>query len=728
MLQQKENKNKAIIDKTLQADISQLGMMLKSLAHQQGAGANSQQLASKMVDLSKDTVIPTAIIFLTEKKKTEVIKKVMQWIGVAINEKLDDTYFFCGKINGTLKFDTMSLQIDLYHFDYYQPIQKLSDDKRILKIVVYDQSYLANYTNGDLAWQLLEMDHSVYLLVDVTQGSELQGLKKNIQINLPSAKYLEVAQLYTTPIKAILSDDHIKTQLQIARLKNYLKYAHRVYQLLCDDLNHTEDKLQGKSILIYKRQLAFQNNDAELSNKELGVLKSKIDNEFKQMNRYVEEKVENFDREIPEYKELIEEIISFLGFVEHKAGKYITLKISEGAIKDKTKKSGAILTTFFDTIINHANAKIKDLDNTIKSQCKEWKLNMSRIGIAGLHNTLTKEILTYNNTLPDKPYEKQISFKGIGGLVMELRTPLFMLMPFMMIFALFGALVDGEDKGNIDESILFYNNRPSIAIDRLPESRDNEYRRFINEVEGYRDPKKGVFDKEINNELVTEPQLAVKTVEVQQNYNNKISTEETLDFYFDSKKRIIYLYLNENADRNFVIKKLYDPSLKLLSIPSSTRRGFGIGGLIRGLSGLREYRYLILIGLVSLISWFIITRKGSMDTELKASKNKEKQKLNSELKQHIEKNAKQSIQKWRIKLIDELAQRQNILLKTIEKELYKNIEIKKQEKAQEGKLVQKKLATVKTEKSTLASLKSEHRKVRSKLEQLETKTKRMMHV
>ncbi len=725
MLQQKENKNRVVIDKTLQTDLGQLGIMLKSLAHQQGVGNTIQQLASKMIDASNDTMIHTAIVFLTEKKKTGEIKKVMQWIGIAVNEELDDNHFFSGKINGKLNInDTCTLQIHLYHFDYY-PVQKLSDDKKILKVVVYDRSYLSNYPNHQLALQLLDIDAAVHLMVDVTIMYESQELKKDVPTNFPFAKYLKVNELDIT-IKEILLDNEIKLQLQIARLKNYLQYIHQVYQLLCDDLNHNEGKLQAKSMLVHKRQFEAQNNDTELSNKELGILKSIIDNQFKQIHRYIEEKVENFDRESTEYSHLGEEIVSFLGFIENKGGKYITLKISEGAVKDKIEKSGAILTGFFDTVIDDVNMKVKDVENTIKIQCNDWEFDMPKIQIANLPKTFIKEILAYNNVISDKPYEKQISFKGIGGLLMELRTPLFMLMPFMMIFALFGALVNGEDKGNIDESILFYNNRPCIAIDRLPESRDNEYRRFINEVEEYRNPKKGGFDKEINNELVTEPQLAVKTIEVAQNFSNKVVTEETLDFHFDSKNRIIYLYLNENTDRNFVIQKLYDPNFKLLNIPSSTRRGFGIGGLIRGLSGLREYRYLILIGLVSLISWFIITRKNSMDSELKASKNKEKQKLNNELKQHIEKNTKQSIQKWRLKLIDELTNRQNILLKTIEKTLLKNIDVKKQQKVQEGKLIQKRLSTLKTEKSKLISLKSEHRKVRNKLEQLETKTKRMM--
>lgn len=206
----------------------------------------------------------------------------------------------------------------------------------------------------------------------------------------------------------------------------------------------------------------------------------------------------------------------------------------------------------------------------------------------------------------EKLYEKQITKKLIGQLLMGLRTPIFLLFPFIIIASIFGSLNNGKDVGQVDDTILFYKNRPCIAITDLPQSLDGEFRKFIQNVDDSRE--KGFFDKEIRDELVVEPQLAVINNSIHKANNRQIIIEE-LDYFFDDRKHIIYLFLTENADRQLVNNQLFNPSLGLLNIQSKSSRNTGISGLFNALSGLKGYRFFIICGFLSLVTLFIVIRK-----------------------------------------------------------------------------------------------------------------------
>ncbi|MGB5437556.1 MAG: hypothetical protein WBM98_16805 [Maribacter sp.] len=721
MLKREPDKNKA--ESTIWSEIRQLDRLQMNLTKQLGSPMAIQNLAAKAAKLTSENNIETSVVFLTKKKSTPALQKVLKWLG--IDKELDDGMIFGGKTTGTLGLgDQLLFTMQLFHFDHY-PVRILPECTKSLNIVVYDLDIRKNYPNWDLALRVLGMDPSVCILIDLSDNGQKTVPTQVPRINSVLTKFINITQLNDTINEVLISQDVVQG-VKVAKLLNHLRISHHLHDFIEEHLEEREKQWQGKAMITYKKELQIQNNIADRSGKELSLLKLKIDSGYKQLIRLVENKTENLDKMAPGYRQLEDEITSFLGFVENKGSRYLTLIISEGAVQDKIQKANKLLMDYFEDILSKVNKGIQDLEMEIREQFQEWQLDLPEIETLPIDSKLTNEVLSGSNSLPDKPYQKQIISKGIGSLLLELRTPLFMLMPFMMIFALFASLVGEADKGKVDETVMFHENRPAIAINRLPESRNNEFGRFINELERYNAPGKDVFEKGIEGELVTEPQLAVKSVEVPQNYGNGTKTEQRLDYFFDSQDQMVYLYLNPNADRNFVIDKLYDPGLELLTIPNSTRRGFGIGGLIRFLSGLRDYRYIIFIGLLGLISWFIITRKRSMDAELVAAKEKERFKLNSDLKQHMDKIIKLNVQKWRSKLVEELGSRENTLLKEAERALKHNIENKHMQKTQEKKILQKRTASLKIQKSKLSNFKSELHKLRIKFDQLETKFKRTL--
>ncbi len=710
------------IDKNLLAEIRELDRSQLKLAKEQGVATPVQKLAAKAVNLSEEKGIETSVVFLTEKKSGPALQKVLNWLGV--DQKMDDQMIFGGTLAGTLALeDQLQFRMQLFHFDHY-PVRIFPECHKALNIVVFDPDYQEKCANWDLAVQVLGMDPSVCLLVDLSRAKDAAPPKVP-QIKAIHTKYVNLENLGGS-VQQVLADDDLVKAVQIAKTLNHLHFSEYVQNLIVEDLADKQNRWQGKAMLMYKKEQQLQENATDRPGSEMGLLKSKIGGGYKQLIGFVEAKTDTLDKSAPEYRQLEEEIISFLGFVETKSSRYLNLKISDGAVRDKMQKANALLNDFCGDIIVDVNKGLKNVEGDIKARFKEWQLDPPDINTQQLDHKFTEQVLALNHAVPDKPYEKQIMSKGFGSLLMELRTPLFMLMPFMMIFALFASLVGEADEGHIDETVLFHNKRPVIAVDRLPESRENEFGWFIDELEGHNAPGKGVFEKGIEGELATEPQLAVQLIEVPQTYGNTTKTEQQLDYFYDSKAQTVYLYLNPNADRNFVIDKLYDPSLELLHIPASTRRGFGIGGLIRIISSLSDYRYIIFIGLLTLISWFVVTRKRSMDAELASSKAKESFKLNSDLRQQVDKSVKGNLLKWKAKLVEELTDRENTLLKKTERTLERNVESQRRQKLQDKKTIQKRTATLKMEKTKLSNFRSELRKLSAKYDLVQTKLKRSL--
>ncbi len=110
-----------------------------------------------------------------------------------------------------------------------------------------------------------------------------------------------------------------------------------------------------------------------------------------------------------------------------------------------------------------------------------------------------------------------------------------------------------------------------------------------------------------------------------------------------------------------------------------------------------------------------------MARELNKLKEKEQRKLNEELKQHINKNIKQQLQRWKSNLVDQLGNQQMDLQQHIEQLIKSAIERRKHQKAQEYKIIQQRIIAIKSEKSLIDILKSDQRKLESKLRDLTIK-------
>ncbi len=709
------------MDRTLLKELKQVSQMLKHLAKQAGSAAHLQMLAAKECVFEGKITIGAEVVFLTEKEENESIAKIQDWIGM--KKKPSPEEFFNGKINGTMPVSKdIMLNMQVYHFDHY-PEPKLSEEKKALKIIIYDPGYEAGYKNWNLAQEMLGKDAAVCLIINISPQERIAP-EESFQIENTEVKHLTPEHL-EAPFINWLEGETFLRNIQLARLKNHIAYLEKIYRLITEGIYKKTRQLQGKSMLAHKKQWQIQQKSAGLSSKDNANIKADITTNLKKITKTIEQAIDNFDKEDTGYITLEKEILSFIGFVEEKSGKYLTFRMAEGAVQDKVNGANEALSSFFTTVTGTVNQQFNAAVSRVKDQLVGWNLKASgKLAPTPAIETAKKEFLLDESVTSEKTYEKQVPSKGIGSLLMELRTPLFMLMPFMMMFGLFGALVKGGSKGEISTD-QFHNGKPALIITNLPESWENP-NEFVEEVDKER--KKGNFYKMISDgkNLTPEAQLATVTKEEPKSYGSGTTLVEKLDAHIDPDTKVVYLYLMPNADREHVKSKLLDPNAELLAASASGRRtGVGIGGLIRLMSRLSEYRYLILVGLTGLICWFVITRKRSMSRELTTAKEKEQRKLNEDLKQHISKNIKQQLQRWKADLFEQLGSRQAALQQATEQLISDAITNKKRQKEQEYKIIQQRMLAIKSEKSLVTSLKTEQRKTEVKLKELLTKTGRL---
>ncbi|MEM9686183.1 MAG: hypothetical protein AAF934_04600, partial [Bacteroidota bacterium] len=597
MIQQKTTKT--TIDKTLQKDVEQTGQLLKQLARQINAEPHIRTLVAQKSTTSGKEIVHAEMVFLTEKQEDNTaIQRLKNWLGFKKQGTKGD--FFSGKISGNITIgEALSLTIQLYHFDHY-PVRRLSETKKTLKIIVYDPSYEAHYKNRDLARELLAKDASVCLLLNIQPITEMTE-EHPLKIEGLYTQYLHLGDLGTS-ITAIFEEETLYHKIRVAGLRNHIHDMDKVYQLLLQDIKTKTQQLQGKAMVTHKKQWQHQQKDTGITSRDVTHLKTAINNSLKQLTKAIEQAVDNFDKEDEHYITVEQEIQSFSGFVERKSGKYLSFYMAEGAVQDKVNKANTALKCFFEETTRIVNERFQETATDIKNQLHIWKLPLpEQTALRDNIDPQHEEFLMDNTVASGKSYEKQVPAKGIGSLLMELRTPLFMLMPIMMIVALFGALVKENSTGEIS-AVLDHNGKRCIAITQLPESWSGP-NDFISEVEKKRG--KGHFSKDISDgeEIIREAQLATLT-ETFSDSRGMTKVIETVDAYVDvnADPQVIYLYLQDNADYDHVVGKLKDPAAKLLVAPSSrSGGGMGIGKIIRVMSspGLKNFKSLILIGLVA---------------------------------------------------------------------------------------------------------------------------------
>lgn len=691
-------------------DIQALQQTIVAVAKR--GNVDNQLINYSTIDLLKEWAKTDCaeIILLTEKMLHPNIENCFNWLGV--NNEINKDQLF-------EKVQTVQLenfQTKLYHIDNCQS-RKIDEISPVVKIIYVDEQFLKN-KDWKATQSLLEFKDAVCIYVCNELLPEIAELSKA----KPNSILINLSGEATTPFINIINNETLTNKFPLIRLSHYIDYLQQVNNLISDDLKRKAGLLFGKSILNYQKQIINDRKSEVISSKQGGQFKTLISQKTKTIIKEIEVELEQVEANDEAIADLKKNMINFVGFKEVKGSRNITIKIPPTAIEHFSKSMQTALGNFYETKLNSTEQLFGNMEANIRKDLRSKHIDLPKFKTTGQAKEKLKKPVTEFTF--EKPYEKQITKKGIGQLLMDLRTPIFMLMPFMMIAGVFGSLMGSKDVGQIDEATLFYQNRPCIVINQLPKHYDGEFRVFINNVDNKR--TKGLLNKAIKDELATEPQFAVVNSVIEK-ANNRKQVIETLDYEYNSRQASLYLFLTENADRQFVINKLFDSKLGLLDI-QSVRGGrmMGLSGLARAMSGLRDYRVFIIGGLLSLVAWFVITRKKSMSNEVIEARQKEQKRLKLDFKMDMERAIQQSNSKWKSKLNDYLNEHQNKLVQFVENAFYKGIDNLKEQKIQETDITQKRSNHIKTERRNIMALQSDQQRNASKLLSLQGKLKRQI--
>jgi len=706
---------KNIIDPAIAADVQQLQSTMLNLAKKGGVELPLIEYCQAQVNKWTSSVT-MEIILLTEQTINKDVQAFAEWLPVKFSENLQG--WFDSVQQYSIEHDTIS-NVSLFHI-YNYTNKKIDEPKPVIKVVFYDANFLKKACIKT-ALDIINSQPALCIFLTNEPDASIETWCKDYP-DYPSNRFINLIDNELS-FDEVVNDEKLLAKIPFVQFSHYMQYLQQVNTLIGRQLSKQNNLLFGKSILNYKKQALHERKNNAVSSRDGNQFKAVISKKVKNLNKTIDDQLENLEGSSEAIAEIKNGIQNFVGFKEVKGSRNITIKIPQTAINYKSDGMQQALQNFYEGKLEEIQGQFVKIENSIKEKLAEKEIHLP----AFKKQPVVDARLTQQPTAEfnfEKPYEKQIAKKGIGQLLMDLRTPIFMLMPFMMIAGVFGSLMGGKDIGQIDEAMLFKNSRLCIAITELPQSSNNAYRVFIEQVDAKR--KKGFFNKEIEDELLAEPQLAVIS-SILHTGNNRKETVEELDYDFDDRKHIIYLYLTENADRQFVKEQLFNPSLALLNIPGKSNRMMGISGLARALSGLSDYRYFIIGGLLALVAWFVVTRKKSMKEEYVEARQKEQKKLRLDLKNDIERAVQQSNNKWKSRISDYLSDYQNALLQFIETEFSKGVNVLKETKIQESNTLQKRINQIKTEKRNFSSFMTDQQRSASKLLSLQGKIKRLLN-
>ncbi len=464
-----------------------------------------------------------------------------------------------------------------------------------------------------------------------------------------------IVKTHDKSTSAILKTIDDKISMIDGMLANKLHSTKTLYNILDKQINHNILNLKAKHILNKGEFIEMQFNDIRKLNKYSTSLRSTIGAEISHIGNQVKANSSKFLNENNTGKgKVSEEIRTYIGFQEEESSKQQTIRISEGFIDSIVEKTQSNVKSNIDKEIQFIKTAVNKLGLKINQELLD--INVEPIKEVPAINVQKEEI--FNSVLkPKNNIEKTVPKKGLYSLFMDLRTPIFMLMPLIMLWGILGALLIKPDVGAIDENILLKNGKDVIVITMLPEFLGSDFPQASKK-----------FEKELNKRL-NAGDFLVHGVEAVMFTQGKNGKEARL--FIDEENKEISLYLN--SDRSDVTAKLMEPSLNLLKKKTSVSGGGGFGKIAQALAGLPNPR-LIFFLLMLLIAVYVRNKYKSFNSEKVHLVEKEKIGLLQSLQTEIHKYRNSIFGSWKNISDTTLKGVQDILTRDVETNISVKVE------------------------------------------------------
>ena len=412
--------------------------------------------------------------------------------------------------------------------------------------------------------------------------------------------------------------------------------------------------------------------DKAISTKNSTDLKAELTKKFRSINTLIDERTQELEQENPDsfLTRIKEDISKMDNFSEEEQVRNVMYKIPKGALDRYSNQVQFKLKSSFDSTLFEIKRSLDEINEIVFSSFKELVKKQPLLLSKSLPSELTQEVLNQHIQY-SRSYEKSITKKGIQNLLMEIRTPLFMLMPLMMFFGLFGAIFQENDEGEILNDKTTHNGKNAVVITKLP-SKYTSPELFITKL--YSGSIKTKFTKSEAGK--SKLQLGQIEKKILLPYGTKSKIEYRPDYSKESGNLIVYL--PADADRDFVINALLNPANGLLVIPGRAGGPGGYSAIPKFLNKLGNKRYLLVGGLFVLLIWFIIKKQREFKTEKMEIRDREKKNMKQNLRQDMERMVRGSTSKWKSRVSDYVNERQANLQLMIDDKLSKVIENNKE--------------------------------------------------
>jgi hypothetical protein len=404
-------------------------------------------------------------------------------------------------------------------------------------------------------------------------------------------------------------------------------------------LKEQSQNAAAKSIITNGEFLEIQINDIRLLSKQQSVLKSKLSRSFKALTQELDQKTEDyFGITNPQMKELRSKVENFNGFKTIDLGKNTVLQMSDGF-------QDAIYKELEENTIDHIEKQItesiaatslirKELDNALYSIEVNHKLSVEE---PINKNTITRII----EAVPkgQKELERSFAKKGLNQLFTELRAPIFMLMPILMLFMIFkpvlGIFTKINKKDYIDRSITESNGMPAIKIIGHPRyDKINEIYETLNDD----------ITNDINNkqDLASSP-FYIKGKLVIQHDETKEKNKSVLIPVIKLEEDGVLVLLE--TDRDEVLGKFEETYLTEAKKKASSSSA-GIGVVIKFIQSLPGAEYILFL-LMFVVGYFINKKLKEFNKEEAVESTDSKKTIKINLQNDLDRYISSIQMKWK---------------------------------------------------------------------------------
>ena len=404
-------------------------------------------------------------------------------------------------------------------------------------------------------------------------------------------------------------------------------------------IKETSQNAAAKSVINSGEFLEMQIADVRILSKQLSVLKTKLQRSFKSLSHQFEIKNEDFFGIAGDQsKDVREKIDTFKGFREEELGKNLIVKITDGFKNDIYADIEKNTSEYIEGQMQDSVEKVKSLRVELDAALKSIEIDAKVTEEQDLPENTIQRIFD-STPKGNKELERSFSKKGMYALFMELRTPLFMLMPIIMLVMLLkpvlGIFENLGKEDYIDRSTITFDGRPTIKVVGHPRS---------DKILEIYDLLYSDIEASINSRDISESPFTVKG-DLVLDYE-----EVTKDKKTSKRPRLRQeedgIYVMLTSDRETILANF---EAAFLSKGGKTRAGGGGGGIgviFKMINKIPHSEY-ILLGLIFLIIYYIRVKLREFNREVEVDSADAKRTIRGNFKGDIERYISTLQSKWK---------------------------------------------------------------------------------